>query len=65
MTAGELTAAGLRCRKVFNSPVSIVRRAFDFKTNMRSLERFVLYLLYNPLFRQETFKKHGMRFGLR
>jgi radical SAM superfamily enzyme YgiQ (UPF0313 family) len=64
MTADELTEAGFRCRAGFNSVSAIVRRALDFKTNMRSLYRLAIYALYNPLFRQETFKKHGMRFGL-
>lgn len=63
MSPDELTAAGFRCRSVFNSVGSIVRRAFDFKTNLRSPARFALYALYNPLFRRETFKKHGMRLG--
>jgi len=63
MSADRLTEAGLRCRSVFNSPGSILRRFFDAKTNMRSLERMAIYLLYNPLFRKETFKKHGMRLG--
>jgi radical SAM superfamily enzyme YgiQ (UPF0313 family) len=64
MTTDDLTDAGFRCRAKFNSVGAIVRRAFDFRTNMRSLYRLAIYALYNPLFRQETFKKHGMRFGL-
>ena len=63
MSADQLTEAGFRCRSVFNSPGSIFRRFFDVRTNLRSLERMALYLLYNPLFRKETFKKHGMRLG--
>jgi hypothetical protein len=63
MSADELTAAGFRARKQFNSFGSIIRRAFDFKTNMRSPYRLGLYLAYNPLFRKEVLKKHGMRFG--
>lgn len=64
MTADELTNAGFHCRSVFNSPTSILRRAFDFKTNMRSLLKLGVYALYAPLFRRETFKKQGMRLGL-
>ncbi|MFX1354033.1 MAG: B12-binding domain-containing radical SAM protein [Promethearchaeota archaeon] len=64
MSADELTEVGFRCRAKFNSAGAIVKRAFDFKTNMRSLYRLAIYALYNPLFRQETFKKHGMRLGL-
>ena len=63
MTADQLTEAGFRCRSVFNRPASIFRRFFDLRTNMRSLERMAIYILYNPLFRRETFKKHGMRLG--
>jgi len=65
MSADELTAAGLRARKVFNSPLSIARRAFDLKTNMRSLLRLSKYLTYAPLFRKEMYRKHGLKFGLR
>ncbi len=65
MSPEELTEAGLHARAVFNSPLSIIRRAFDWKTNMRSPYRLGAYLTYNPLFRKEVFKKHGMRFGLR
>jgi radical SAM superfamily enzyme YgiQ (UPF0313 family) len=64
MSADELTEAGRRCRSRFSSFSSIVRRALDLKTNMRSLYRLGVYVAYNPLFRRETFKKHGMRFGL-
>ena len=63
MSPGQLTDACLRARCVFNSPLSIVRRAFDFRTNMSSPHRLGLYLQFNPLFRREVFKKHGMRFG--
>ena len=65
MQADELTQAGLDCRAKFNSTRAIVSRAFDLKTNMRSLYRLGIYAVYNPLFRQESFKKHGMRFGTR
>ncbi len=64
MTPAALTAAGLHCRQVYNSPLNIARRALDFKTNLSSLYRLALYITYNKLFRQETFKKQGMRLGL-
>ena len=64
MTPDELTAACFEARASFNSIGSVVRRAFDFKTNMRSPYRFGVYATYNPIFRKEVFKKHGMRFGL-
>ncbi|MBN1874348.1 MAG: B12-binding domain-containing radical SAM protein [Anaerolineae bacterium] len=64
MTPDDLTEIGFHCRKVFNSIPNIVRRVFDLKTNLRSFYRLGLYAIYNKLFRQETFKKHGMRFGM-
>ncbi len=63
MSARELTQAGFHCRSTFNSIGTIVKRAFDTKTNLRSPYRLAIYMLYNPLFRQETLKKHGMRLG--
>ncbi len=64
MTAEQLTKASFECRSKFNSRSSIFNRALDFKTNMRNPYRFITYLLYNPLFRKEVFKKQGMQFGL-
>ncbi len=61
----ELTEACHAARSRFNSIGSIMWRMFDFKTNMRSPTRLGVYLGYNPVFRKEVFKKHGMRFGLR
>ena len=63
MSADELTLACHQARSRFNSVGSIVSRALDLKTNMRSLYRFGTYLQFNPLFRKEVFKKHGMIFG--
>jgi radical SAM superfamily enzyme YgiQ (UPF0313 family) len=65
MTADELTEAAWACRRRWNSPPSIVRRAFDFETNMRSPLRLAVYALYNPLYRREAFKRQSMRLGLR
>lgn len=59
----ELTQACWEARKRFNSLSSLVYRALDFKTNMRNPVRFGTYLQFNPIFRKEVFKKHGMRFG--
>ena len=64
LSPDELTEACFHARASFNSITSIIRRAFDFKTNMRSLYRFGVYATYNPIFRKEVFKKHGMKFGL-
>lgn len=64
MTADELTRLSFYCRKRFNSPLSVLRRAFEPKTNMRTLKKFITYWLYNPLFRKEVHKKQGLKFGL-
>lgn len=65
MSPEELTEACFKARASFNSVGSIIHRAFDTKTNMSSLYRFMVYASYNPLFRKEVFKKQGMRFGLK
>lgn len=64
MTPEELTAVSFDCRRRFNSLRSIVTRALEPHTNLRTPYRFITYLIYNPLFRKEVFKKQGMRFGL-
>ena len=64
MTPEELTEAGFRARERFNSPLSILKRACDLKTNMRSLFRLVTFLRYAPLFRKEVYKKHDMQLGV-
>ncbi len=64
MTPDELTEVSFGCRASFNSKASIFKRALDLKTNMRTPYRFITYLIYNPLFRKEVFKKQGMQFGL-
>jgi radical SAM superfamily enzyme YgiQ (UPF0313 family) len=65
MTSDQLTEAAWACRRRFNSPVSIVRRALDPRTNLSSPFRFALYCLYNPLYRRESFKRQGLLLGLR
>ena len=64
MTPDELTQAGFAARKRFNSPRSIAYRALELRTNMGSAYRFFTYLLYNPLFRKEVFKKQDMYLGV-
>ena len=64
MTPDELTAVSFECRARFNSVGSIIKRALEPHTNLRSPYRFMTYLIYNPLFRKEVFKKQGLRFGL-
>lgn len=64
MTPDELTEACWNARSTYNSLGFLIRRAFDFKTNLRTLYKLGVYLRYSPIFRKEVFKKHGMRFGL-
>ncbi|MGE5706739.1 MAG: B12-binding domain-containing radical SAM protein [Bacteroidota bacterium] len=64
MTPEELTESSYRARAGFNSLPSIVKRALDWKTNMRNPYRFGIYLTYNLLIRKEVHKKQGMAFGL-
>lgn len=65
MTADELTEATWAARRRWNSPASIVRRALDRRTNLSSPTRFLLYCLYNPLYRRETFTRQGLLLGTR
>jgi len=65
MSADELTEACFEARKRFNGLGSILYRSLDPATTLRSPYRFALYWDYNPLFRRETFRKQGMRLGLR
>ncbi|KAB3530510.1 B12-binding domain-containing radical SAM protein [Alkaliphilus serpentinus] len=61
----DLTEVSFWCRRAFNSPWSIFKRALEPHTNLRNPYRFFTYLIYNPLFRKEVFKKQSMRFGLK
>lgn len=65
MSADELTNVCHRARKEFNSWASLFYRFSDIKTNLRSLWRAAVFWRYTPLFRKETIKKHGMKFGLK
>jgi radical SAM superfamily enzyme YgiQ (UPF0313 family) len=64
MTPDELTEACWYCRSRWNTPRSIFKRMWDFKTHLYSPARLAVYLGYNPLYAKETFKKQGMLFGL-
>lgn len=64
MSADELTQLGFYCRREFNSIKNILWRALEPSTNLGSLYRFAIFAIYSRLFRQESFKKHGMRLGL-
>ncbi len=64
MSPEELTDACHQARKKFNSVPALVRRFMDLRTNMRSAARMLAYWRFNPIFRREVFKKHGLRLGL-
>jgi radical SAM superfamily enzyme YgiQ (UPF0313 family) len=64
-TADELAQACLDARMRHSSVYQIARRCTDRRTHMKSLTSFVTYLAYNPLFRDEMSKKHGMMLGYR
>jgi radical SAM superfamily enzyme YgiQ (UPF0313 family) len=61
MSADKLTEMTYYARRTFNSIGSILQRVTDFKTNMRNLYRFGVYVTYNPIFRKETLKKQGIK----
>jgi radical SAM superfamily enzyme YgiQ (UPF0313 family) len=63
MTADELTRIGLESRKTFNSVGSILRRAADPKTNLKTLHKLLTFSMYGPLFRQEALKKQDLKLG--
>ena len=63
MTADELTAVCYEARQAFNRIPALLWRFSDLKTNMRTLRRMSTFWRFNPVFRREVFKKHGMLFG--
>lgn len=65
MTADQLTEAVWQARQRWNSVGSIVHRALDPRTNASSPLRLAIYLMYNPLYRREAFKRQGLLLGLR
>lgn len=65
LTPERLSELGLRARMRHSSPYQILRRATDTRTNAKDLRSLMTYFAYNPLFRSEMFKKHGMMLGYR
>ncbi len=63
MTPDELTDGCLRARRQFYSASSIVRRAFEPRTNCGSLSRLGIYTLANVLSRRELNRKLGEPLG--
>ena len=65
MSPEELSEACLAARMRHSSLYQIMRRACDPKTHMKDLWSLITYFAYNPLFRDEMLKKHGMMLGYR
>ena len=63
MTPEQLTEACFAARRCFSHPRSIFSRLWDFRTNAKDLWSLALYCQYNPLFRREMLRKHGMQLG--
>ena len=63
MTADDLTAGCYRARTQFNTTGSILRRAFDRRTNFRSPHRLGIYLLSNLISRREIHRKQNTTLG--
>ncbi len=65
MSAETLGDLGLEARLKHNTIYQIMRRGTDRKTNSKDIWSVLTYLAYNPLFRDEMLKKHGMVLGYR
>jgi radical SAM superfamily enzyme YgiQ (UPF0313 family) len=63
MTPGELADGCWRARKLFYSPMSILRRFAEFKTNMKSLNHMKLFTLGNTVHFHDTLKKQEIYLG--
>jgi len=64
-SADELAQACLDARMRHNTLYQILRRSTDRQTHMKSVRSLATYFAYNPLFRDEMVKKHGMMLGYR
>lgn len=65
MSPERLAELGLEARLRHNTMFQILRRATDRKTNCKDPWSLLTYFAYNPLFRDEMLKKHGMTLGYR
>ncbi|HZS07037.1 MAG TPA: radical SAM protein [Blastocatellia bacterium] len=63
MSADELTEGCIRARRQFYGAASIARRAFEPRTNCRSLSRLAVYALANLISKRELSHKLGHRLG--
>jgi len=64
LSPDQLTEACFAARKKFNSFGSMIKRAFDPRTNRKSLFRLGLFFTYGRLAKREVYKKQGLTFGL-
>ena len=64
MSPQELTDACHRARGQYNALPGLLRRMSDWQSTARSAFRMASFIRYAWLFRQEVYRKHGMRFGL-
>ena len=64
MTADELTEYSYYMRKKFNSVPVILKRVFAWH-NFRNIGRLLFLFRMMFLYRRETFKKQGMKFGVK
>ncbi len=65
MEPEQLSELALQARLRHSSIYQIARRATDRKTNSKDFWSLLSYAAYNPLFRNEMLKKHGMVLGYR
>jgi len=59
-----LTDALSEARRIWSSPVTMVKRFLDLRTHMRTPYRMAVYWAYNPVYGRENSRKQGMQFGL-
>ena len=64
MTPKELEDGCFNARLKYYSIHSIVKRAFDFKTNMKSIQNAKLYQLINYLSYNDALKKQDIMLGV-
>jgi radical SAM superfamily enzyme YgiQ (UPF0313 family) len=64
-SAEDLAEACLQARMRHSSIPNILKRVWDPKTHLKDFWSFITYFSYNPLFRDEMIKKHGMMLGYR
>ncbi len=63
MSADELTEGCFEARKRFNTYSSILRRAGNFRVNVRSCWQTILYIAANIINRREIYSKQGTFLG--